>query len=192
MSNVGVMKSMKKLLCVAAILTACASASAFAGDVGVSITVDKPGLFGRLDIGGIPGVQLVFAKPMLVAPPPFYAPTPAPIYLHVPPGYERHWRMHCRQYDACGRPVYFVRDRWYNDVYVPTRREHRDEDRGRGHYEHRNGDQRERDRHEDRGRERQDRAYRYHGDHGDRRRGERDHEDRDHGDHGDGGDHGGD
>jgi uncharacterized protein YcfJ len=23
------------------------------------------------------------------------------------------------QYNACGRPVYFVDDRWYNDVYVP-------------------------------------------------------------------------
>ena len=42
-----------------------------------------------------------------------------PIYLHVPPGHEKKWRKHCREYDACGRPVYFVQDNWYNDVYVP-------------------------------------------------------------------------
>ena len=178
---------MKKLLCVAAILAACASTSAYAGDVGVSITIDKPGLFGRVDIGGVPGVQLVFARPMLVAPPPFYAPTPAPIYLHVPPGYARHWRMHCREYDACGRPVYFVQDRWYNDVYVPHR-EHRDGDRDHGYYEHRDEDHRERDRRDDRRDDGgYDRGYRGHDDRGHDNRG---HEGRGHGDHGDRGDRG--
>jgi len=27
--------------------------------------------------------------------------------------------LYCPKYNACGRPVYFVRDRWYNEVYVP-------------------------------------------------------------------------
>ena len=26
-------------------------------------------------------------------------------------------------YGACGRPVYFVQENWYNDVYVPAYRE---------------------------------------------------------------------
>jgi hypothetical protein len=51
------------------------------------------------------------------------APPPAPIYLRVPPGYARHWSRHCHEYHACGVPVYFVQDRWYNEVYVPRYRE---------------------------------------------------------------------
>jgi hypothetical protein len=42
-----------------------------------------------------------------------------PIYLHVPPGHEKKWSKHCSKYNACNRPVYFVHDKWYNDVYVP-------------------------------------------------------------------------
>ncbi len=38
------------------------------------------------------------------------------------PGHEKHWRKHCAQYNACGRPVYFVRDDWYNNEYVPRYR----------------------------------------------------------------------
>ena len=32
------------------------------------------------------------------------------------------WRKHCHRYNACGQPVYFVQDNWYNDVYVPRYR----------------------------------------------------------------------
>jgi hypothetical protein len=42
-----------------------------------------------------------------------------PVYLHVPPGHAKHWSKHCSKYNACGHPVYFVKDGWYNDVYVP-------------------------------------------------------------------------
>jgi len=49
------------------------------------------------------------------------------VYLHVPPGHERHWAQHCREYNACGVPVYFVQDRWYNEVYVPRARVVREE-----------------------------------------------------------------
>lgn len=48
----------------------------------------------------------------------------------------QNWRKHCRKYNACGRPVYFVQGNWYNEVYVPRYREtHRDD---RGHGKHRN------------------------------------------------------
>ena len=46
-----------------------------------------------------------------------------PVYLHVPPGHEKKWGKHCHKYNACGQPVYFVRDNWYNEVYVPHYRE---------------------------------------------------------------------
>lgn len=57
---------------------------------------------------------------------------PAPLYLRVPPGHERNWGKHCRKYDACGRPVYFVQDDWYNNVYSKqyrNDREHHRDDR---------------------------------------------------------------
>ena len=56
----------------------------------------------------------------------------APIYLHVPPGHEKHWSKHCARYNACGRPVYFVRDDWYNNEYVPRYR-HGGDDHGADH-----------------------------------------------------------
>jgi len=73
----------------------------------------------------------------------------APIYLHVPPGHARHWARHCAQYNACGRPVYFVQDRWYNQVYVPHYRSEHGERNARGD---RNGDRGDRGEHRGRGR----------------------------------------
>ena len=32
-----------------------------------------------------------------------------PVYLYVPAGQVRRWSRYCDRYDACGRPVYFVR-----------------------------------------------------------------------------------
>jgi hypothetical protein len=57
----------------------------------------------------------------------------------------QNWRKHCRKYNACGRPVYFVQDNWYNDVYVPRYRETHRGDQGerhgnKDHGKHRNKD----------------------------------------------------
>ncbi len=118
-------------------------------DVGVSIAVGEPGFYGRIDIGGYPPPQLIYGQPVIVVP---TERRYAPIYLRVPPGFERHWERHCHEYRACGRPVYFVRDRWYRDVYSPRYRERhrmdRREDRGRrgeGHDRGYRDDNRERD-----------------------------------------------
>jgi len=120
---------MKKTLC-AALLGACV-APAFAGDVGVSISIGQPGFYGQIDIGNVPRPQLVYAQPVVIQRAPEYV-SAAPIYLHVPPGHEKHWSKHCAQYNACGRPVYFVRDDWYNREYVP-RYSNGGEDHGGGH-----------------------------------------------------------
>ena len=93
-------------------------------DVGVSINVGQPGFYGQIDIGDVPAPQVVYAQPMVIEQDRVYVNQP-PIYLHVPPGYERHWRHHCAAYNACGRPVYFVRHDWYNTIYVPAYQEHR-------------------------------------------------------------------
>lgn len=88
---------------------------------GVSITIGDPGFYGRLDIGGYPPPRLLYTEPVIVRPVRTWYP---PIYLRVPPGHIKHWYKHCDAYGACGRPVYFVEDSWYQDVYVPRYREH--------------------------------------------------------------------
>jgi hypothetical protein len=122
---------MKKILC-AALLGACV-APALAADVGVSISIGQPGFYGQIDIGNVPQPQLVYPQPVVIRRAPEFVSAP-PIYLHVPPGHEKHWSKHCAEYNACGRPVYFVRDDWYNNEYAP-RYQHGggDHGHGRGH-----------------------------------------------------------
>lgn len=107
---------MKPLLMI--IMSVVFVASAEAADVGVSITVGQPGFYGHIDIGDVPRPELIYSKPVVIAPPPRGV-SRKPVYLHVPPGHEKKWKKHCKKYNACGQPVYFVRDGWYNDVYVP-------------------------------------------------------------------------
>ena len=119
---------MRRSLLAAALLL---STGAWGGDLGVSVTIGQPGFYGQINLGNAPPPQLIYSAPMIVQPAPELVSAP-PLYLHVPPGYERHWRAHCREYDACGRRVYFVRHDWYQNVYVPRyqheheRVEHRD------------------------------------------------------------------
>jgi hypothetical protein len=132
---------MKRILC-AALMGAC-TIPAFAGDVGVSISIGQPGFYGQIDIGNVPRPQVIYQQPVVIQRAPEFV-AAEPIYLHVPPGHEKHWGKHCAQYNACGRPVYFVRDDWYNNEYVPRYRnggdDHggghghgRDHDKGHGH-----------------------------------------------------------
>jgi hypothetical protein len=103
---------------------------------GVSVTVGQPGFYGQIDIGGYPNPPVIYREPVVVQVAPEYAAAP-PVYLHVPPGHERHWRQHCGEYHACGRPVYFVRDDWYNREYVHHHHEHdHGHDRDHGHHDH--------------------------------------------------------
>jgi len=110
---------------------------ALAGDAHVSVTMGAPGFYGRIDVGGLPHPPaLIFPHPVVIAPVPIGVPVPAPVYFHVPPGHEKNWAKHCGAYHACGRPVFFVRNAWYNDVYVPAYREkhgHGGEGHGNGH-----------------------------------------------------------
>jgi hypothetical protein len=100
---------------------------------GVSVTMGAPGFYGRIEMGGLPDPpQLIFPHPVLIAPVPVGVVAPAPVYLHVPPGHEKHWDKHCASYHACGMPVYFVRESWYNNVYVPAYRDGRVQGGGGG------------------------------------------------------------
>jgi hypothetical protein len=89
-------------------------------NVGVSVAVSQPGVYGRIDIGNVPQPpQVVYAQPVVIAPPQHVVVQPQPVYLYVPPGHQKHWAKHCREYNACGQPVYFVRESWYQQHYVP-------------------------------------------------------------------------
>lgn len=100
------------------ILAFAIGVAAFASDAAVSVRVGQPGFYGRIDIGGLPPPRVLYEEPIIVERAPAGV-VAEPIYLRVPPGHAKHWRKHCAQYDACGRPVYFVQDGWYNDIYVP-------------------------------------------------------------------------
>ena len=114
-----------------------ASLPAFAQtNVGVSVAVSQPGVYGRIDIGNVPAPPVVvYPQPVVIAPTQV-AVVQQPIYLHVPPGHARDWGKHCYRYNACGQPVYFVQEQWYQQQYVVAR-ERRDHDddhhHGRGH-----------------------------------------------------------
>ena len=101
--------------------------AASATDIGVSVEVGQPGFYGRIDLGNAPRPMLIYPEPILVQPAPV-AVARQPIYLRVPPGHAKNWSMHCYRYSACGQPVYFVQDQWYEDVYAPRyRSSHRSE-----------------------------------------------------------------
>ena len=99
-------------------LIACGISAAHATDVGVSIAVSQPGVYGRIDIGRFPAPSVVVAQPVVVAP----AVVPAqPVYMWVPPGHRNNWAKHCHRYGACGVPVYFVQDQWYDHHVMAAR-----------------------------------------------------------------------
>lgn len=126
---------MKKICLCVAVAAIAASVPALAADLGVSINVGEPGFYGQIDIGDVPRPALIYPQPVIIQPAPAGV-VMEPMYLRVPPGHARHWREYCGRYNACGRPVYFVQDHWYKNVYAPHyRREHADRGyRGNGHH----------------------------------------------------------
>lgn len=68
----------------------------------------RPGVYGRIEVRNAPPPPLVSARPVVASMelgPPRYE----PVYLYVPGGQVRRWSKFCQRYDACDRPVYFVR-----------------------------------------------------------------------------------
>jgi len=107
---------MNRILIATALISATFITSAFAADVGVSVSIGQPGFYGRLDIGGYPPPRVIYRQPRIVER--IYEER-EPIYLHVPLGHIKHWNRYCREYNACGELVYFVQDDWYVREYAP-------------------------------------------------------------------------
>ncbi len=97
------------------------SLAAHAGDPVIHVTVGgeiSPGVYGRVEVGNAPPPPVVYAQPIVVTQQPDEG---RPIYLHVPPGHAKHWARHCREYNACNRPVYFVKSAEYEPGYRDRR-----------------------------------------------------------------------
>jgi hypothetical protein len=114
---------MRKVALLSALLL---SSAAQAADVHVIVSGEvRPGLYGRVEVGHAPPPPVVYEQPVVIVRQPRYVPV-QPIYMHVPPGHAKHWEKHCREYDACGRPVYFVKSEEYEVRKVKKhKKEHR-------------------------------------------------------------------
>lgn len=87
-----------------------------ATNIGVSIGINAPGQYGRIDIDNYPQPLLYAPQPVVVAPSPV-AVHQRPIYLYAPQAHQANWSRHCSNYRACGQPVYFVQETWVRDEY---------------------------------------------------------------------------
>jgi hypothetical protein len=115
---------MKKILSLVAMTLV--AAPALAADVGISIGIGDPNFYGHIVIGNAPPPVLVYSEPVVIVRSEVVM---EPIYLRVRAGHAQNWSRYCGEYNACGRPVYFVRDDYYNDVYAP----HYHKNHGNGH-----------------------------------------------------------
>ena len=112
-----------------AVLTGLLMAPLQAQAVNISIGVGGevlPGVYGSVNIDNGRYPTLVYAEPLIVTRPSRIL---SPIYLHVPPGHLKKWGRYCGRYDACSRPVYFVKSRDYYDFsprYIEQRYIYRD------------------------------------------------------------------
>ncbi len=124
----------------AMMLTFVCMGSAWADRVGVSINIGRPNFFGQIDVGDLPPPPVVREEPIIIRHPRHHV-LQEPVYLRVPSSHQRNWRRYCARYNACGRPVYFVRDDWYLNEYVPRYRErHHDDEHHHDRDEHHHDD----------------------------------------------------
>jgi hypothetical protein len=91
----------------------------FAVAIGSAAAASEPGLYGRLDLEGLPKPDLIHDKPVKATSSFMSLFGGKPVYVHVRPGDELHWARHCKRYDACSSPVLFVTESWFLNVYLP-------------------------------------------------------------------------
>jgi hypothetical protein len=131
-----------------ALLAATISAPALSADVGVAITIGHPGFYGLIEMSGYERPPLLYSRPITIQRV-RRGPAVQPIYLNVPRNHAKNWRRYCGRYQACNRPVYFVRNDWYSNVYAPQYREqHRNDRRDERHDRDDRNDDRRDDRHD--------------------------------------------
>ena len=109
-------------LCIAigvALVSASAAQSALAQNI--SLSINQPGVYGRVDIGEpVPQRAWVNPRPIIIAPPRVVYER-QPIYLYVPVQHSTNWGRYCGRYNACAQPVIFVQDGWVRDRHAQYR-----------------------------------------------------------------------
>lgn len=113
------MKSNAKSLALAGLVALCAlwGGVAQAATPYANATLQgalTPGVYGTVTFGNAPPPPVIYTQPVIVQRAPVYVQQP-PLYLHVPPGHAKKWSRHCARYNACNRPVYFVKVRGDDD-----------------------------------------------------------------------------
>lgn len=126
-----VMPVKHQLFCAAVL--AVAAAVAHATDVGVSVSVSQPGVYGRIDIGHTPP-PVIYPQPVIIVQP-VHA-VPQPVYMRVPSGHAKNWAKHCHKYNACSTPVYFVKDEPHHPHKPKPHHHHDHRGPGKGHGHH--------------------------------------------------------
>ena len=121
---------MNKHLAIFAIGSLLAAGAFGETNVGVSIGINQPGVYGRIDIGNYPRPAVVYGQPIIIAPRPVVV-RPQPVYLYVPPGHQKNWAKHCSRYGACGQPVYFVQESWVRERYEQQQHRGHGDDRSK-------------------------------------------------------------
>jgi hypothetical protein len=108
--------------------------------IGVSIGINAPGQYGRIDINNYPQLVVVNEQPVIYVLS-AVAVHQRPIYLYVPPVQQASWGRYCGGYRACGQPVYFVQENWVRDEYCRRHdnREGRKAFRNKGRQDHGHG-----------------------------------------------------
>ena len=144
---------MKRAYCLGALTALALGATTAAhADVDISVAIQgeiAPGVYGRVDLNGRPPPPLVYAEPIIIEQPPPHVVVAEPLYLHVPPEHARAWRLHCHEYHACNRQVYFVRSHEYDPGYVREKERERYEEHLRHEVEHERREERREERHEE-------------------------------------------
>jgi hypothetical protein len=103
----------------AALLAAAVPALA---QTNVSINIGQPGFYGRIDLGDFVQRPVVYTEQPIIVREVRHVRS-EPVYLRVPSNHRHNWSRYCGRYEACGRPVMFVRDDWYTNTYAPRYRE---------------------------------------------------------------------
>lgn len=96
----------------------------------INLSIDGelvPGVYGQVQFGNSPPPPVLYQEARIILRDPRME-NMEPLYLHVPPGHAKNWRKHCRKYDACNRPVYFVKSEEYEPGYSEGRRHGREHD----------------------------------------------------------------
>lgn len=111
-----------------------------ADDLGINVVLEgeiQPGIYGRVELGNNSHPDLVYAQPRVIVVEENHR--HAPVYLHVPPGHAKNWAKHCSKYNACNRPVYFIKSSEYETDHHhdhPSQGKGKDKQKGKGNGKH--------------------------------------------------------